>query len=101
MAEEEKNPYIGERRLTRIEEKIDKLSEGMITIARAEEKINAMESDRKIQITRLNRFSEKLDIIERKVIDASKTIEVLNKLFWIACMAIAAAVATNYWQNWN
>lgn len=100
MSETEK-AFLGERRLTRIEEKIDKLSEGMVTIARAEEKINAMESDRKIQINRLNRFSEKLDIIEKKVIDASKTMEVLNKLFWIACMAIAAAVATNYWQNWT
>ena len=43
-------------RLTRIEEKIDKLSEAMISIARAEEKLIAIETAHQNQYKRINRL---------------------------------------------
>ena len=51
-------------RLVRIEDKVDKLSEAMISLARTEEKLGALQQDHSNQHERLNRFSEKLDDIE-------------------------------------
>ena len=55
------------KRLDRIEEKIDKLSDAMISLARAEEKLIAIEQNNHVNFERLNRFSAKLDDIEKKV----------------------------------
>ena len=76
-----------------MEEKIDKLSEAMISIARAEEKILAMESKYVTTYERMNKFSEKLDQIDKKVDEQGHTIHVINKLFWLAIAAAATAVA--------
>ncbi len=84
---------MSEHRFDRIEEKLDKLSDAMISLARTEEKILAMERDRSSQTQRLNRFSEKLDTIEKKVDESTKTINILNKLFWVGVVAFAGAYA--------
>ena len=85
-------------RLDRIEEKIDKLSEAMISLARAEEKLIAMEQKYASQYDRMNKFSEKLDCIERKVEQNNQTVAVINKLFWIAIATAASAVAAQIWM---
>ena len=48
-------------RLNRIEEKIDKMSEAIIQMARMEAKIDNYEKYRDESWKRMNRFSEKLD----------------------------------------
>jgi hypothetical protein len=67
-------------RLDRIEEKIDRLSDAMIAIARTEEKLIAMESRYALQYERMNRFADKLDTIERKVEDSGHSVSLHNKL---------------------
>lgn len=85
-------------RLDRIEEKIDKLSEAMISLARAEEKLVAMEAKYASQYDRMNKFSEKLDIIEKKVEDNAHTTQFINKLFWVVVVAIAGTLAAQIWM---
>jgi anti-sigma-K factor RskA len=85
-------------RLDRIEEKIDKLSDAMILMARAEEKLIALESKYAAQYERMNRFSEKLDAIEKTVNSNAQTVNTINKLFWIAIATAAAAIAANIWM---
>lgn len=89
---------VDNNRLDRIEAKIDKLSEAMITIARAEEKLVNMEQKYAAQYDRLNRFSEKLDELERIVNKNATTVTTINKLFWIAIISMAGAIATNLWM---
>jgi len=82
-------------RLDRIEAKIDKLSDAMITIARAEEKLIGMEQKYSAQYDRMNKFSAKLDELERLVTQNATTVNTINKLFWVAIIAMAGAIATN------
>jgi len=92
MAESQQN------RLNRIEEKIDKMSEAIIQMARFEEKLDNYEKYRDESWARMNRFSEKLDRIEKKVDDNAHTVGLINKLFWVAIIAFAGAVATQIWM---
>jgi hypothetical protein len=85
-------------RLDRIEEKIDKLSDAMILMVRAEEKLIALEQKYGAQYDRMNKFSEKLDKIEKTVNDNAHTVNTINKLFWIAIVAASAAIAANIWM---
>lgn len=85
-------------RLDRIEEKLDKLSDAMISIARAEEKLVNIEQKYSAQYDRMNKFSQKLDRIERNVDDNARTVQTINKLFWIATVAIAGSIAAQLWM---
>lgn len=85
-------------RLDRIEEKIDRLSDAMISLARAEEKLIAMEQKYASQYDRMNRFSEKLDTIERMVQDNSRTVSIIEKLVGAAVLAAVGAWATQYFM---
>ena len=84
------------QRLDRIEEKIDKLSDAVIAIARTEEKLASLQADHNKNYDRMNRFSEKLDNIESCVQDQARTITVINKVFWIFLISIAGAMAAMY-----
>jgi hypothetical protein len=85
-------------RLARIEEKLDKLADAMISIARAEEKLTHIEEKYNNQFERMNRFSEKLDRIEAQVQDNAGTVNMINKLFWVAIISIAGAIAAQMWM---
>lgn len=82
-------------RLDRIEAKIDKLTDAMVSVARAEEKLVNMEQKYAAQYDRMNKFSEKLDELEKIVTTNAATVSTINKLFWIAIIAMAGAIATN------
>jgi len=85
-------------RLDRIEEKLDKMGEVLISIARFEEKMDAYNEYRTNSWERMNKFSEKLDGIEKKVDDNQYTVRVINKLFWVAIVAAAGAITTQMWM---
>jgi len=87
-----------ERRLDKIEEKIDRLADAMVSIARAEEKLAQMETKQSAHYDRMNRFSQKLDDIELQVRDNASTVNLINKLFWVAIVAVAGAVAAQIWM---
>ena len=56
-----------ETRLDRIEEKLDSLTEAMVALARAEEKIAGIKEDQLMMYERVNRLSAKLDDVEKVV----------------------------------
>ena len=72
-----------DRRLNRIETKLDELTKVLVTMARTEEKVAAMEEDKVIQWEVLNKLESKIDIMEVKVNDAARTINTIHKLFWV------------------
>lgn len=80
-------------RLDRIENKLDQLTEAMVAMARAEEKLQSLKEDHDRSFERMNRFSKKLDEIEKKVDDNARVVQAIQKLFWImATVVIGAAV---------
>ena len=87
-----------EARLDRIEDKMDKMAEALVTLARVEEKMENYNKYRDDSWSRMNKFSEKLDAIEKKVDENAHTVQVINKLFWVAIVAAAGAIATQIWM---
>lgn len=75
-------------RLDRIEAKIDKLAETVISLARAEEKLIALESDKNFIMERMLKNEEKVDNLEKKVDETNVTVRVINRLFWIVVVAV-------------
>ena len=84
------------KRLDRIEEKIDKMTDAMISLARAEEKLIQIEKNNHAAFERLNRFSAKLDDIEKKVDNNARTVAVINRLFWIVAVAMSSVVISQH-----
>ena len=85
-------------RLERIENKMDKMAEALVTLARVEEKMENYNKYRDDSWSRMNKFSEKLDDIEKKVDENAHTVRIINKLFWVAIVAAAGAIATQIWM---
>lgn len=83
-------------RLDRIEEKLDRLADAMISIARAEEKIASMQDFQANQIERVNRLSVKLDDIEKKVDENHRTVRLINKLVYAALVAAVGAYVAQF-----
>jgi phage shock protein A len=80
-------------RLDRIEDKIDKMSEAIIHLARVEEKIADLEERREEQHDRLNRLSLKLDSIETHLASVIQKVDVLHKINWLIISAFVTAIA--------
>lgn len=70
-------------RLSRIEIKIDKLSEAMISLARAEEKLLGIESSNNAQYQRINKLSEKLDNLESKTDESHRAVKILYGIMYV------------------
>ena len=87
-----------ETRLDRIEDKMDKMADALVTLARFEEKMDSYNKYREDSWNRMNKFSEKLDAIEKKCDENAHTVNVINKLFWIAIAVGASAVAAQIWM---
>lgn len=85
------------KRLDRIEEKIDKLADAMVSLARTEEKILAMEQNHRNQYERMNRFSEKLDNIERKVNENAHIVNIISKIAYITSASVIGAIIKMFW----
>jgi phage shock protein A len=88
---------LSDQRLSRIEEKIDKLSDAMVSLARTEEKILAMEKQHQNTYERMNKFSLKLDVIEAKVNDNAHTVGIINKVTFIGVASIIGAIIKMFW----
>lgn len=80
-------------RLDRIEGKLDKLSEAVVSIARAEEKIATLTSFSKQQSEMIQHLTIRIDKLEEAVISNSSTVNIINKVFWIIIAAAATAIA--------
>tara|TARA_B100000609_G_scaffold78539_1_gene62654 strand:+ start:156 stop:485 length:330 start_codon:yes stop_codon:yes gene_type:complete len=87
-----------ESRLDRIEQKIDKLADAMISLARAEEKIIALQDDHENMRERMNKLSVKLDEIQKTVDDNSRTVGIINKIGMALIVAILGAYVAHVWM---
>lgn len=79
-------------RLDRIEEKIDRMSEAIIALARAEEKIITLTSFSKQQSEQIQALINRVDKVEDLVRSNASTVNIINKLFWIVIAAAATAI---------
>ena len=79
-------------RLDRIENKIDKLSDTVVALARAEEKLVSLEMDRKEIYETLENHEQRLDKHAERLNAGAVTLNTINKLFWILVAAAAAGI---------
>ena len=79
-------------RLDRIEEKIDKLCDAFISLARAEEKIATMAVFGKQQGEQLLTLINRVDKLDQVVRENQATVNIINKLFWIVMASAATAI---------
>lgn len=79
-------------RLDRIEEKIDRMSDAIISLARAEEKIATMAEFGKQQGEQILTLINRVDRLEILVRENHATVNIINKLFWIVIAASATAI---------
>lgn len=84
------------RRLERIEEKIDQLSEAFVILARTEEKMATSERDRTDMMKRFENLEKKVDEASKKLDETSSTTAVINKLFWLVIAALTGAYALQF-----
>jgi uncharacterized protein YeeX (DUF496 family) len=70
----------------------------MIALARAEEKLVAIEKNNHNNFDRMNRFSQKLDDIEKKVDDNARTVSIINKVVYLISVALIGAIVNYFWM---
>ena len=87
-----------ESRLDRIESKIANHADAMISLARAEEKIIALQEDHDNMRERMNKLSVKLDDIQKSVDDNSRTVSIINKIVYAAVVAAVGAYVAHMWM---
>lgn len=85
-------------RFDRLEQKIDRLADAMISLARVEEKLISVEKNNQNQFERMNKFSQKLDEIEKKVDDNAHTVAIINKVVYLISAAMIAGLVKFMWM---
>ena len=80
-------------RLDRIEEKIDRMSEAIIALARAEEKIQSLTTVTQQQAQLIASMDKRLDHVEKTVQTNTTVVNIINKIFWIILSAAAVTVS--------
>jgi hypothetical protein len=85
-------------RLDRIEEKIDKMTEAVIALARAEEKIHNLDETTHIILKRLVAQDERLRKVESVQHENEATLKTIRSVVWTAVSAlITSAIGAIAW----
>jgi hypothetical protein len=84
---------VDEARLERIEQKLDRLSEAIVSLARIEERMVTLFNRSDLVETRVERLSERVAAMERM----AGTIKFGERLFWVAVSTAAGLVA--FWMK--
>jgi len=90
-AKEQRSEQAG--RLDRIESKLDSMSEAIISLARAEEKIYTLMDIQKQQGAQILAVINRIERLDDMVRANAQTVSVINKIFWIVLTAAAASIA--------
>jgi len=85
-------------RLDRIEQKIDKLADVIVQIARVEEKISDLEIRREEQHQRVNNLSKKIDNIDTHVTSLVEKVATMQKVGWLVSGVFFAGVGSQISQ---
>ena len=80
-------------RLDRIEEKIDRMSEAIIALARAEEKIQSLVTISRQQANLIAAMDKRIDNVEKTVQTNTTVVNIINKIFWIIVSTSAIAIS--------
>ena len=84
-----------DHRLDAIEEKLDRLTDAMVSMARAEEKILSLQYNYNKMYERMNKLSMKIDDISFKVDENARTVNLINRLFWVVIVASVGAIVAH------
>ena len=87
---------MSEERLQRIEDKVDKLADVVVGMARVEEKIQDLETRRAEGHERLNKMSKKLDDVDAHVISMRERMNVISKVMWLIGAGVVTALITHF-----
>ena len=79
-------------RLDRIEEKIDKMADAIVALARAEEKISNLDETTRIILKRMVAQEERLRQVEQQQADAEGTLKTIKSIAWTFVSAIITAL---------
>ena len=80
-------------RLNRIEQKIDKLAEFVVQLARVEEKLEGLENSRDKMGERLGQLETKQIMTENSLGNHEKILASLTRLFWAVITTAASGIA--------
>jgi uncharacterized radical SAM superfamily protein len=75
-------------RLDRIEEKIDKMADAIVALARAEEKISNLDETTRIILKRMVAQEERIRHVEQQQADAEGTLKTIKSVAWTFVSAI-------------
>ena len=82
------------KRMDRIEGKLDQLTDAVVAIARAEEKIAGIIKDIKDVEHRVSDHEERIDELEVSTTRNTNDLESFNKFFWIIVTAVTMVSVT-------
>jgi len=71
------------KRLVKIEDKLDKLSESVVAIARIEERVITVLKHIDRFFIRLDRLEERVDVVEIETASQKKALSFTERFFWI------------------
>ena len=83
-------------RLDRIEEKLDQMTQAIIALARAEEKISTLAEFNKQQSEQIQSLINRIDRVEQLVNSNASTVNVINRIFWVIIVGLISAVTWEY-----
>jgi len=90
-----------EDRLTRMEEKIDKLSDAVVSIARAEEKLIQLGTLTDVLFKKIDDMNTRMVDLEKTTAETKAFISGFNKITWVffsgLLTALAGIIAYNMW----
>jgi len=80
-------------RLDRIEEKIDKMADAIIALARAEEKITTLDDTTRIILKRMVAQDDRLRNVEQLQADTEGTLKTIKSITWTFVSAVVTGLA--------
>lgn len=85
---------IDDQRLNRIENKLDKLAEAVVSLARMEERMVTLFNRMGKYEERQDSLEARIDDVETDVVKSGTTLRFAERVFWVV---ITAAVSTGFW----
>ncbi len=83
------------KRLEKIEDKLDKLSEAVVSIARIEERVTTVLKQNDRLFSNFEKLELRVDKVENQANVNAKTVSVTERFIWIVLSAIVAAIMYN------
>jgi hypothetical protein len=83
-------------RLLRIEQKVDKVSEAVVSLARAEERITALNNDTRIILKRMVAQDDRLRLLERDLSHVQDTTKTIRSVVWTITTAIIGSIVAGF-----